>query len=1012
MLPAPSELDIVNQLSALGSWYKPSISYTWVSAWTEALHMDMAPENFDLDDVVELSTSQQSAFGFAAELWDDLIAAKIEQSLGTDAADITIVRYDQLLNTKFETRWSSDTDAVPFAELKDVYVWMDFSTETIFENTIDYRAILHEMGHALGLFHAGDYNVSADPLDASSSQDTTLYSVMSYFGPDRLDAVGFVESANWVAENGQIYMPQTPMMNDILALQAMYGADESTRCGDTTYGYNVADIVGRERIYDFTGNLYPVLCIYDADGNDTLDLSGWATDSKISLIPGTFSDANGMTKNISIARNTVIENAVGGSGNDDIVGNTDDNILVGGRGNDVLNGGPSLSPASGIDTVDYSARWTANFGMTAALVVDMTKTAGQVLNDGFGNQDTLIGIEKIVGSARSDYFNIAGNLRIVDGGDDDYDEVSFASSGEAVNINLNEVAQRGGLAEGIELYNIEGVTGSTKNDVIRLRDIGQTFASAYKGHDTIYGGHGNAVVRGGDGNDTYYHVGGTAFFDGGNDYNTLDLSMAGGGFNIDFIAGTADSAFSQLDFDKVQRIVGSNVSDTFLFGNGILSYKFGQNIVYFNGGQSSTSIDALDFSNNTIGVQLYYHAADTLKTSDGLKHFASFEKFIGGSGNDTFTFLNGMKEAHGGDGTGVDTLDITRWSSTNVIHYWATSTWEFEGGSISMTGWENIVSRAGQIGIVGTDGNDTFHGSPGPDRLWGGNGDDTFLFSAGDDQLFGGDNDDTFYVSLGDKVDGGAGYDRVYVQNVGQFYSVANFKEIEEFNFASTTSNAQVTFTSKPMLKIVFEGTGIQDIGFTDASGYKDVDLGDWDDTVRARGEGHYNGGHGSGDVIDFTDMIPLGLTIDKESGTVTWGEDESLTFEQFETVRYILNGGITVFGDESGEYFAGARNIWAQDVFDGRGGDDVLRATGGNDILIGGAGADTFIFTERNSTTVVKDFERGTDKLSVSFYGDHWQKVVDDDVYLMNTIGGQATAYAILENAGIGHVDLGFVYL
>ena len=60
--------------------------------------------------------------------------------------------------------------------------------------------------------------------------------------------------------------------------------------------------------------------------------------------------------NIAIAWNTVIETAVGGSGDDTINGNAYDNVLLGGPGNDLITGGPGAdrfvlgAPSHGADT--------------------------------------------------------------------------------------------------------------------------------------------------------------------------------------------------------------------------------------------------------------------------------------------------------------------------------------------------------------------------------------------------------------------------------------------------------------------------------------------------------------------------------------------------------------------------------------------------------------------------------------------------------------------------------------
>ena len=154
------------------------------------------------------------------------------------------------------------------------------------------------------------------------------YTVMSYFDASNT-------GADWVASDGKHYYAQTPMMHDIMAIQAIYGADTTTRAGNTVYGFHST---AGKTVYDFAVNKHPVLCIYDAGGVDTLDLSQWSTPSRIDLAPGSFSDSDAMTKNISIAKTTWLENAVGGGGNDQVCGNTLANVLCGKDGNDQVNG--------------------------------------------------------------------------------------------------------------------------------------------------------------------------------------------------------------------------------------------------------------------------------------------------------------------------------------------------------------------------------------------------------------------------------------------------------------------------------------------------------------------------------------------------------------------------------------------------------------------------------------------------------------------------------------------------
>ena len=86
--------------------------------------------------------------------------------------------------------------------------------------------------------------------------------------------------------HGHIAYGATPMVHDIYAAQKMYGADMTTRTGDTTYGFNAtADTAGRDA-FNFDLTPAPVMAIWDAGGIDTLDASGYSTNQLIDLTPG------------------------------------------------------------------------------------------------------------------------------------------------------------------------------------------------------------------------------------------------------------------------------------------------------------------------------------------------------------------------------------------------------------------------------------------------------------------------------------------------------------------------------------------------------------------------------------------------------------------------------------------------------------------------------------------------------------------------------------------------------
>ncbi|MGO4839775.1 M10 family metallopeptidase C-terminal domain-containing protein, partial [Rhizobiaceae sp. 2RAB30] len=173
------------------------------------------------------------------------------------------------------------------------------------------------------------------------TQDTLQWTIMSYWAAGA-DGTTVDRTGNGVTPdaNGDGINAATPLLHDILAIQAKYGADMTTRTGNDTYGFNMRLSGPFRPVFDFTSafNPNPVIAIWDAGGIDTLDVSGYSQNQRIDLAPGAISDVGALTLNVAIAYGTTIENAIGGSGNDRIKGNGANNTLIGGLGRDVLEG--------------------------------------------------------------------------------------------------------------------------------------------------------------------------------------------------------------------------------------------------------------------------------------------------------------------------------------------------------------------------------------------------------------------------------------------------------------------------------------------------------------------------------------------------------------------------------------------------------------------------------------------------------------------------------------------------
>ncbi|MBA4490084.1 M10 family metallopeptidase [Paracoccus sp. S1E-3] len=323
---------------------------------------------------------------------------------------------------------------------------------------------LHEIGHALGLGHAGNYNNRATyGIDNHYANDSWQMSVMSYFAQDD----------NYTTGASFAYV-LTPMPADIAAIENLYDLQPTAGAGDTTYFWdtNAGGAHGRIGRMISNGTLADTpftLTIMDRSGIDRLNFRGETAAVNIDLTPGSINSAFGLRGNVLIERRTVIENVDGSAGNDVIKGQDADNQLIGRGGNDRLEG-----------------------------------RAGQ--DDLVGNA----GDDMLIGGTGDDRLTGGGGRDVLDGGAGSDTAVYIGATG--VLVDLARPERNTGDAAGDRLISIENVIGTAGEDTLRgtaydnrlVGGAGNDQLDGDWGVDILEGGAGNDVLRGGAGSDRLF----------------------------------------------------------------------------------------------------------------------------------------------------------------------------------------------------------------------------------------------------------------------------------------------------------------------------------------------------------------------------------------------------------------------------------------------------------------------------------------------------------------------------
>ena len=689
----------------------------------------------------------------ALAAWEDVSGIRFEEVGPEESPDMPFRHVDG--NTSY-----GGADGVQMSRIAVLYVY------------------LHEIGHALGLGHPGAYPAPDAPDDPSSRHhfgaagteyliDSTQATIMSYIA----------SSGNTFIAAADSYSPVTPMVADIIAIQALYGEPvEGARPGDTVYGYqsNAGGHLG-EFFTLWTGEGNPLVDVHVGAGS-TPTLVDLDNDGDLDLVVHGWEDGTGIEyhENTGGTENPVFVQREGDANPFEVVGaytfgGTRFADLDGDGDLDlVLSAFTYFENVGTADAPDFAQRTGASNPLEALRALDAGTVTYPVDIDNDGDMDFVI--PDYNPELQQYHFNYAENtgdagtpaFTLRDGGANPFADIASSRPSVAFADLDND--------DDLDLIVSQGADGAV--------DVHENTGSPDSPAFTDAAGEDDPFLSTAN---LYGEAAALGDLDGDND---LDLIVGRYDGTVSYLVNTGTPKLPEYQLTHY-----TNSANT---GPGLTLYDTGGTDTL----DLRTDHDSQHIDLRPEGISSVYGARGNLVIARG----TVIENAVAGHGDDT-VIGNGADNAldgrtgndllwgSGGDdlltgGPGADRLvggadnDTASWSGspeavTVRLHSFATVGGDAQGDSFPYTvdvaytdadGVEQIESLPDVENLIGSAHNDILAGDRRDNRLRGGDGDDTLYGGpgGGDDRMLGGPGNDRLFGGQGtDTLTGGPGDDRL-----------------------------------------------------------------------------------------------------------------------------------------------------------------------------------------------------------------------------------------------------------